>query len=133
MRLLTELAALQMKSGESLPKWVVEFFGQNQSRWTAARWLDLVQRTSLLDDIAYEDWLTLEALRTLKPPLLALYGDHSPLLKSGLQLKEVQPRTDLRLVPGAGHFFPVAKPATFVDPVREFLSSLPAASSGIAG
>jgi pimeloyl-ACP methyl ester carboxylesterase len=132
VRLLTKLAELQMKSAENLPRWVVEFFGQSQSRWTAARWLDLVERTTLLDDITQENWLTAEALRTFEPPLLALYGDHSPLLKSGLQLKDVRPPTDLRVVPGAGHFFPVARPATFVDPVREFLSSLSAAIARIA-
>jgi pimeloyl-ACP methyl ester carboxylesterase len=132
VRLLTRMAALRLSSAENLPRWLVEFFGQNQSQWTAARWLELVERTSLLNDIADESWLTREALRTLQPPLLALYGEHSPLLKSGMQLKEVQPRTDLRLVSEAGHFFPLAKPATFVGHLQEFLSSLPADNVGIA-
>ena len=131
VRLLTKMAALRLSSAENLPQWVVEFFGQNQSRWTAARWLELVERTTLLHNIADENWLTLQALRNLRPPLLALYGDHSPLLKSGLQLKDVRPRTDLRLVPGAGHFFPLAKPAAFIDPVREFLSSLSATGASV--
>jgi pimeloyl-ACP methyl ester carboxylesterase len=133
VRLLTQMAALRLGSTEDLPRWIVEFFGQNQSQWTAKRWLDLVERTTLLDDITDENWFTLQALQDFRPPLLALYGDHSPLLKSGLQLKEVQPRTDLRLVPGVGHFFPLAKPAAFIDPVREFLSSISATDAGVIG
>ena len=131
VRLLTQMALLRSNASTDVPRWIIEFFGQNQSRWTATRWLDLVERTTLLNDIADEKWLTREALRDLQAPLLALYGEHSPLLKSGLQLKEVQPRTDLRVASGAGHFFPAAKPAAFVEPVCEFLSSLSATSAGI--
>jgi pimeloyl-ACP methyl ester carboxylesterase len=125
VRMLTALArfSLDKRSDEDLPAWVVSFFGRRQSRFAAARWLYLVEQTTLLKDISEEGWLTLEALKTWSKPLLALYGDESPLIISGVKLKESRPDTKLQLMAEAGHFFPAVKPKRFVEALDAFLSS----------
>lgn len=124
IRLLTEMARAEIhcKNGEDLPRWIHEFFGQRQSRFTAARWLELVERTTLLEDIKQEEWLSVEVLRKLDVPLLGIYGENSPVAPSGRLLKETRPQTSLCIVAGAGHFFPATRPIEFVEPVLDFLS-----------
>ena len=135
IRMLTALARFSLDSGsdESLPTWVVSFFGQRQSRFAAARWLDLVEKTTLLQDITEEGWLTREILTTCRKPLLALYGDDSPLMSSGIKLKELLPDTELQCVAKAGHFFPAVKPKEFVEPLDAFLSLLGLPGSKLMG
>ena len=71
VRLLIELARAEINAGDSktLPKWVYELFGRSQSRFTATRWLELVEKTSLLSDIKHEELLTVDALKELTVPL----------------------------------------------------------------
>jgi pimeloyl-ACP methyl ester carboxylesterase len=120
---LTLLArlTLQAEPGSALPHWMVEFFGQRQSRHTAARWIDLVEKTSLPADIRREDDLSVDVLRGFPQPLLAVYGEHSPLLPSGRALHGIRPDVELRIVPGAGHFFPAGRPKELIDPLQVFL------------
>ena len=122
IRLLTEMARAEIncKNGENLPRWIHEFFGQRQSRFTAARWLELVEQTTLLEDIKQEEWLSVEVLRKLDVPLLGIYGENSPVAPSGRLLKEACPRTKLRIVAGAGHFFPATRPVEFVEASARF-------------
>jgi pimeloyl-ACP methyl ester carboxylesterase len=124
IRLLTEMARAEINctNGQNLPRWIHEFFGQRQSRFTAARWIELVEKTTLLEDIKQEQWLSIEALRKLNVPLLGIYGENSPVAPSGRLLKEARPETNLRMVAGAGHFFPANRPSEFVQPVLDFVS-----------
>ncbi len=123
IQLLTEMARAEVHSsnGEKLPAWINEFFGQRQSRFTAARWLELLDKTSLLEDIKQEESLTVTALQELTLPLLGIYGENSPVAVSGRLLKEARPETDLRIIAGAGHFFPATRPAEFVETLLDFL------------
>ena len=123
IRLLTEMARAEIncKNDEGLPRWIREFFGQRQSRFTAARWLELVEQTTLLEDIKQEEWLSVDVLRKLDVPLLGIYGENSPVAASGRLLKETRPPTSLRIVAGAGHFFPATRPTEFVEAVLDFL------------
>jgi pimeloyl-ACP methyl ester carboxylesterase len=125
VRMLTALARLSLdrRSDEDLPAWVVSFFGRRQSRFAAARWLHLVEQTTILKEFTEEGWLTPEALKTCSKPLLALYADESPLMTSGVKLKELRPDTKLQTVAEAGHFFPAVKPKRFVEALDAFLSS----------
>jgi pimeloyl-ACP methyl ester carboxylesterase len=128
---LTEMARAEVKSTshEKLPEWVHEFFGQRQSRFTAERWLELVENTSLLEDIKHEESLTSEMLKKLAVPLLGIYGENSPLATSGRLLKETRPETKIQIVTGAGHFFPTTRPAEFAETLLNFLPK----SSSIIG
>jgi pimeloyl-ACP methyl ester carboxylesterase len=123
IRLLTEMARAEMHSTNcaKLPIWVHEFFGQRQSRFTAARWLELVENTSLLEDIKHEESLTVETLKNLAVPILGVYGENSPVATSGRLLKEARPETKIQIVARAGHFFPSTRPAKFAEVLLDFL------------
>lgn len=121
---LTAMARLTMRaesSAEPLPRWVMEFFGQRQSRHTAGRWLELVEKTTLLQDIRKEEDLSAGVLRDFPMPVFGAYGDHSPLLASGKSLKEIRPDMVLKIVEGAGHFFPAVRPRELTEPLEAFL------------
>lgn len=120
---LTIIAKLTMQadSEAALPHWMTEFFGQRQSRHTAGRWMDLVEKTTLLGDIRREENLSAEVLREFPMPVLAVYGDHSPLLPSGEALREARPDTIFHVVEKAGHFFPAVRPRELTDPLAAFL------------
>jgi pimeloyl-ACP methyl ester carboxylesterase len=127
IRLLTEMARAEIHStnSEKLPVWVQEFFGQRQSRFTAARWLELVENTSLLEDIKHEESLTVETLKKIAVPIFGMYGENSPVAASGRLLKEARPETKIQIVAGAGHFFPATRPAEFVETLLNFLPESP--------
>ncbi len=122
---LTAMAKLTMRAEESaepLPRWVMEFFGQRQSRHTAGRWMELVEKTTLLQDIRREEDLSADVLSQLPLPIFGAYGEHSPILPSGKSLKEIRPDTVLKVVDGAGHFFPAVRPRELTGPLETFLS-----------
>ena len=121
--LLTVIARLTLlaESEAALPHWMMEFFGQRQTRHTAARWVELVEKTTLLEDIRAGDTLTAAVLSSLPQPLLAVYGGHSPLLPSGEALAGLRGDVVLRIIPEAGHFFPAVRPREFLEPLRGFL------------
>lgn len=126
---LTAMARFTLRaasSAEPLPRWVMEFFGQRQSRHTAGRWMELVEKTTLLQDIRREEDLSADVLRALPMPIFGAYGDHSPLLASGKALQEARPGTLLKIVEGAGHFFPAVRPREFTEPLEAFLGGGPA-------
>jgi hypothetical protein len=112
---------------EKLPVWVHEFFGRRQSRFTAARWLELVENTALLEDIQHEESLTVETLKKLAVPILGIYGENSPVATSGRLLKEARPETTIQIVAGTC-VFPATRPAEFAEPadfLPECLEHLP--------
>jgi pimeloyl-ACP methyl ester carboxylesterase len=118
-------AEIHSTNSEKLPVWVQEFFGQRQSRFTAARWLELVENTSLLEDIKHEESLTVETLKKIAVPIFGMYGENSPVAASGRLLKEARPETKIQIVAGAGHFFPATRPAEFVETLLNFLPESP--------
>lgn len=61
-----------------------------------------------------------ERLAQLSMPTLLLYGEHSLCLPSGRALKETLPQSQFRLVPGAGHFFPVSHAAFVAEACADF-------------
>ena len=123
IRLLTEMARAEIRSTncEKLPVWIQEFFGQRQTRFTAERWLKLVETTSLLEDIKHEESLTVDTLKRLAVPIYGIYGENSPVATSGRLLKEACPETKIQIVAGAGHFFPATRPDDFVEILLDFL------------
>ncbi len=126
-RMLTELARLELRpeGAAEAPRWVHEFFGLRQSKFTAARWMELVETTSLADEVRDESRLTESALRDLAVPVLGIYGENSPVAASGQRIRDLCPGWTIRVVPGAGHFFPATRPNSFVEPVLELLGSSP--------
>ncbi|MCP5159633.1 MAG: alpha/beta hydrolase [Gammaproteobacteria bacterium] len=89
----------------------------------AQRWLQLQEATSIRQEFLANDGLTPARLAMLHQPILGLYGAHSPALPSGRALRRLCPNYRMRLIPNAGHFFPLTKPLRMVRPSLRFLAA----------
>ncbi len=121
-RLLTEVARLQTKnhkfSSEVKPL-LSPLLGQSGKR-TAVKWLKLMDTTHAENEMMGDDRLSLERLRTLKFPILAMYGEHSQAMLTGEHLLDVWPHADFRRIRGAGHFFPTSRPKEMIANCEQF-------------
>lgn len=111
-RLLTQVAHLQTRQQE-VPQELLDLVGPmmgKQGKRTAAQWCRLMDETEAEHQLMGDDGLTLDALRRLMFPILALYGDHSQARLTGGELLDVWPHAEFRRVRDAGHFFPASRP-----------------------
>ena len=84
------------------------------------RLLKLLDHTTAVKDFRELSGLTMEKIREVPCPTLAIYGELSPFLPVCQYLKENMPRCKSVIVP-TGHFHPGLKPEIFVHYVRQFL------------
>ena len=121
-KLLTRVAQWQMRGltvpGE-LADVVSPLMGKTGSR-TAAQWLRLMDSTTAQAEMMGDDGLSVERLRTLHFPILAMYGDHSQARLTGSELLEVWPHAEFRRVRDAGHFFPSSRPEEVLSGCERF-------------
>jgi pimeloyl-ACP methyl ester carboxylesterase len=121
-RLLTEVARMQLEGRpvpSSLDKMVGPLVAMVGSK-TAAQWLKLMESTSAESELMSEDGLTLESLRGMRFPILAMYGDNSQARLTGSELLSVWPHAEFRRVRDAGHFFPSTRPAEVIRSCSQF-------------
>ncbi len=121
-RLLTEAARLKVRNGaitRELEDLIRPITGKNNSR-TAGLWLKLIETTRAEQELMGDDGLSLEALRKLNFPILAVYGERSQAMGTGERLLETWPHADFRKIREAGHFFPVTRPREFMETCRQF-------------
>ena len=111
-RLLTEVAHRQLRHEDvplELMTLVGPMMGRNGKR-SAQQWIKLIGDTAAERELMGDDGLTLDSLRRLLFPILALYGDHSQARLTGGELLDVWPHAEFRRVRDAGHFFPASRP-----------------------
>lgn len=121
-RLLTEVARLQIRN-EPVPQALLDLVGPKMSKngkRTAAQWVRLMDQTEAEHQLMSDDGLTLDALRRLQIPILALYGDHSQARLTGKEMLEVWPHAEFRRVRDAGHFFPASRPDDVIAECERF-------------
>ena len=63
----------------------------------------LIHDTTMLDDLQSVQPLSLDALRSVTCPLLALYGEHTDLIDRARDLQRLVPRAQLRVLPEHTH------------------------------
>jgi len=90
---------------------------------TSAQWLKLMESTSAEQELMSDDGLSLESLRRLTMPIMAMYGDRSPAWLTGTELLPVWPHGVFRTVRNAGHFFPTTRPGEVLDACRGFFGN----------
>jgi len=121
-KLLTRVAEWQL-NGYEVPAELVELvsplLGKTGKR-TSGDWLKLMNTTSAEAEMMSADGLTLERLRTLHFPIIAMYGDNSPARLSGAELLAIWPHAEFRRVRDAGHFFPTLRPAEVLASCNRF-------------
>jgi pimeloyl-ACP methyl ester carboxylesterase len=121
-RLLTEVAHLQLRD-QPVPQGLLDLVGpmmSKQGKRTAAQWVKLMDETEAEYQLMGDDGLTLEALRRMLFPILALYGDHSQARLTGAELLDVWPHAEFRRVRDAGHFFPSSRPDDVIADCKRF-------------
>ena len=121
-RLLTEVARLQANR-EPVPPGLDKLVGPlvaSGGSKTAAQWLRLMEHTSAGVELMGDDGLTLETLRRMRFPILAMYGDNSQARLTGSELLGVWPHAEFRRVRDAGHFFPSSRPAEVIRSCSQF-------------
>lgn len=94
------------------------------SRRVAEQWLRLIEETTAIEDFKSIAGLTVEEIRKVCQPTLALYGAMSHCLGSQKELVELLPNCTAKLIEGVGHFHPVVAPAVFGEIVCEFLGQV---------
>jgi pimeloyl-ACP methyl ester carboxylesterase len=97
----------------------VPFGGAGQR--SAQRWLRLLGTTTARADFRTATSATAEQLRSLRLPVLALYGEYSPHRGTFDQLSRLLADCRAVTVPGAGHFHPASRPEFFLGEVQAFL------------
>ena len=121
-KLLTRVAEWQMR-GFALPDEVAELvsplLGKAGSR-TSAQWLQLMRTTAAETEMMGDDGLTLDKLRALRFPILAMYGDHSQARLTGAELLALWPHAEFLRVRDAGHFFPTSRPEEVLSGCKRF-------------
>jgi pimeloyl-ACP methyl ester carboxylesterase len=121
-RLLSAVAHLQIQNVEisqELEDLVSPLMGNNSKR-TANQWLKLMGTTQAEKELMGDDGLSLDRLRKLNFPILAMYGEYSQAMSTGEQLLEVWPHADFRQIRGAGHFFPITRSSELMENCRQF-------------
>ncbi|MBF0392150.1 MAG: alpha/beta hydrolase [Alphaproteobacteria bacterium] len=114
--LLTELARLTVERPDDARRLNETFFGAEGrlGTRTARRWLNMLETTSAFGEITGPgpDFHR-DDLKRLTQPILALVGEHSIAKASARVLKRECPNCVLRVIPGAGHFFPLSRRQLF--------------------
>ncbi len=102
-------------------------FGLGENRQRSNRRLRrLLEETFALTEVMEEAGLTLEALRRVRQPTLAIYGEASRFLQTATYLEENLSDCRVRVVEGAAHFFALAKPEVLASDTLDFLRGLDA-------
>lgn len=121
-QLLTVAARLQ-SSGRSVPPELADLVGPLLGRHggrTAAQWLALMEETTAEAELMGDDGLSPEALKKLRFPILAMYGDHSQARLTGSEFLRLWPHAEFRRVRQAGHFFPTTRSAEVIETCERF-------------
>ncbi len=121
-RLLSAVANLQIHNVEisqELEDLVSPLMGNNSKR-TASQWLKLMETTQAEKELMGDDGLSLDSLRKLNFPILAMYGEYSQAMSTGEQLLEVWSHADFRRIREAGHFFPITRSSELMENCRRF-------------
>jgi pimeloyl-ACP methyl ester carboxylesterase len=122
LRLLTEMARMQINTA-NVPPGLNELVGPLVGKFgkrTAQQWLRLMEATTAENELMGDDGLSLENLRRLKLPILAMYGEHSQSMTTGMKLLDVWPDAYFRRVLGGGHFFPVTRSYEIIKACENF-------------
>ena len=123
-RLLEDLAEAQVqgKQGQSAALARHAPFGASRmSTRTAERWLQLLRTTTARGEFEAVG-PDLETIGSVRQPVLAIFGEFSHCLPSCWGLKQRVPHCRVTIVPNAGHFHPIMRPAIFAGRLRAFLS-----------
>jgi len=85
------------------------------------RWSKLMNYTSVAQELNATAGLTVDRLRKITQPTLAIFGQRSTCQTTLRGLEGTLPNLIKVIVPGAGHFHPIVKPHFFVSQLGNFV------------
>jgi pimeloyl-ACP methyl ester carboxylesterase len=94
------------------------FFTVSTGKRGAAKYRRLMMETSAPRDLRDDAGLTLESLRGMRQPTLAVYGAFSPFMIAGEGLGRTIPGCQLETIPEVGHNFPFLRPDETAEMTR---------------
>lgn len=94
---------------------------RDMGRRGSAQWSTLLKTTSALTEFEDEKPLTIPNLKTIRVPVLGVYGEYSHCVPTGNGLAQILPDYRLVMIPRAGHFHPAVRPRLFTRVLRTFL------------
>jgi pimeloyl-ACP methyl ester carboxylesterase len=95
---------------------------RDMGRRGGARWTHLMSQTSAREEFSDERPLTVETIRSIRAPTLAVFGELSHCMPSLERLRQLLPGCQVAIVPDAGHFHPAVKPVRFARILDSFLT-----------
>ncbi len=87
----------------------------------AARWERLLETTTARTEFDDDRPITVDRLRRLDVPTMAMFGEYSHCLPSCERIQRLVHDCEVDIVPGVGHFHPAIKPRRFVRVLSRFL------------
>jgi pimeloyl-ACP methyl ester carboxylesterase len=94
-----------------------------------ARWQQLLRETSAAREFEEDAHLVPPTLAKIGAPTLLAFGKYSHCLPTADRLLDCLPNARLIIIPGAGHFYPIVRPAFFARVTERFLAGQQTSSS----
>jgi pimeloyl-ACP methyl ester carboxylesterase len=88
----------------------------------ALRWERLMKATSARKSFGEDHQITVEQIKQIEAPTLAVFGEYSHCLESCRKLNQYIADCRVKVLPEVGHFLPAIKPRLFARIVRRFLA-----------
>jgi pimeloyl-ACP methyl ester carboxylesterase len=88
----------------------------------AIRWEKLMSTTSAHKDFQDDHQITIDDLRQINVPTLALFGEYSHCMATCQQLNSHIQTCKVKILREVGHFLPAIKPRLFMRTLRQFVS-----------
>lgn len=88
----------------------------------AERWKRLMNSTTAREDFNDDHQITIDSIRQINVPTLALFGELSHCLETCRQLNQLISSCRVKILTGVGHFLPAIKPRLFMHTVLQFFT-----------
>jgi len=105
---LAKLELLGKEYREQFPRIFSRMLGRRKKSRVAKQWLQLQETTAIRKDVMAGEGITVDMLRSMRIPILAVYGEYSHAIPTAKTLADVCPMCKLKIIPRAGHFFPLS-------------------------
>lgn len=124
--LLVALAKFELLGSEyreKFPRIFSRMLGRKKKSRVAKQWLQLQETTTIHRDVMEGEGITTDMLNSLEIPVLAIYGEYSHAIPTAKKLTEICPKCKLKIIPRAGHFFPLSHGKNMVRSSLRFLAA----------
>ena len=95
---------------------------RNMGNRGADRWKRMMSTTSAHEEFKDDHQVTIDSIKNINIPTLALFGEYSHCMESCRQLNNHLNSCRVKILPGVGHFLPAIKPRLFMHTIRKFMN-----------